>query len=187
MNHSKTDRLKSPILVNLHRMFWLGVIAFIGGIVATVRTGHIGGILVAFFASLWIMFAILAIAQEHGNRVKKKENAKSLMLGISGLLLQIGSGDSALREMSHIHALMFVVGTWLLIWGLCYYAEAKGRSGYWGFCGLLSIFGFIILALLRNDNQQTQLPEQEGNEGQLIASESTPEPEPIDSTPPEDE
>ena len=180
-------------------MFWLGVIAFIGGIVACIVTGSIGGILVTFFASLWIMFAILAIAQEHGDHVKTEENSKSLTLGLSGLLLQfLGSpnprqhrsllsdpilGPDTAGEMSHIPALMVVVGTFLLIWRLCYYAKAKGRSGYWGFCGLLSIFGVIILALLRNDHQQAQLPEQEGNEGQPTAPEPTAEPPP-DTTPP---
>ena len=43
-------------------------------------------------------------------------------------------------------ALFAVFAGWALFtWGCCHYAKAKGHSGWWGFLGLLSIVGLLIL------------------------------------------
>ena len=44
-------------------------------------------------------------------------------------------------------AILIYGGFLLLIWGLWNYAKGKGYKGVWGLLGLLSIFGFMILAL----------------------------------------
>lgn len=49
-----------------------------------------------------------------------------------------------------------IVGTALIMVGIAYYAESKGRSPYWGLLGLLShtiiglIISIIILACLKD-------------------------------------
>lgn len=43
---------------------------------------------------------------------------------------------------------MTLVGSIMLLVGLALYAQAKGRSRWWGLMGLFSIFGIIALALL---------------------------------------
>ncbi len=45
---------------------------------------------------------------------------------------------------------LLVVGLVLWIWGLRHYAMSKGYHAAWGFLGLLSILGLLILALLPN-------------------------------------
>ena len=70
--------------------------------------------------------------------MKKAENSKSLIVGLPGIVLQVGG--LGLGEQNY-----FLLGTVLLIWGLWYYAKAKDRAGYWGFCGLLSILGLSMV------------------------------------------
>ena len=89
-------------------------------------------------------------------------NRKSLLLGIPGLLIQIGfallphlavalGADPTVR-MPPWMALGLIlgplVGAVLLIVGLSYYAKGKGYSAVLGLLGLLSCFGLLILALL---------------------------------------
>ena len=44
-------------------------------------------------------------------------------------------------------AIVIYGGFLLLIWGLWNYAKGKGYKGVWGLLGLLSVFGFVVLAL----------------------------------------
>jgi len=53
-------------------------------------------------------------------------------------------------------ALASLLGTVLFIIGLCYYAKAKGRSGWWGLMGFLSLIGLIVLACLKDYNKQSK-------------------------------
>ena len=113
------------------------------------------------------------------SNMKKAENSKSLMLGVPGILLQMvgySGAQGASEEVAPLCILLQLAGTVLLIWGLWYYAKAKDRAGYWGFCGLLSILGLIILACLRDEHQET--PD--------AASKSTADLN-TDPTPPEDQ
>jgi hypothetical protein len=91
----------------------------------------------------------------------QKYNRISLALGIPGLLLQIASQfivnlykNPAAQMQSEILPIIatagLMVGTVLLIIGLCYYAKAKGYSAVYGFLGLLSCIGLIILALMKD-------------------------------------
>jgi len=73
----------------------------------------------------------------------------------------IGVGLGMLAQLSgffvsyyvHIGILLWLAaisiygGFLLLIWGLWNYAKGKGYKGAWGLLGLLSIFGFAVLAL----------------------------------------
>lgn len=78
-----------------------------------------------------------------------KYNNVSLSLGAPGLILQV-VGNVLGASNPGLGGLLILGGTGLLIAGLAYYAIAKGRSGWWGLCGLLSIIGLIILACLKD-------------------------------------
>ena len=87
-------------------------------------------------------------------------NRRSLLIGVPGLLMQIvgqvvinvvadSSGDSAGAALVALGGLgLILVGTVLLIAGLAFYAQAKGYSWVFGFLGLCSCLGLIILAAL---------------------------------------
>lgn len=66
----------------------------------------------------------------------KSQNRKSLGLGLLGIGIQFVGGPFAL------------LGTIVLIVALSYYAKMRGRSGWWGAAGLLSILGFFLLYFL---------------------------------------
>jgi hypothetical protein len=54
-------------------------------------------------------------------------------------------------------AAIFIYGGFLLlIWGLWNYAKGKGYKGAWGLLGLLSIFGFVILALFPDRRKEVK-------------------------------
>ena len=67
----------------------------------------------------------------------KKKNRLSLLIGLAGILFQVGVGG------------YFVwLGTLLFIGALVVYAQMRGRSAWWGAFGFLSIFGFFVLYFL---------------------------------------
>jgi hypothetical protein len=78
-------------------------------------------------------------------------NKLSFLFGVPGILLQVvgavmrQSGDNA-----DMGLMVQLVGTGLLIAGLCYYAQAKGRNPAWCLMGFLSIIGLIVLACLED-------------------------------------
>ena len=82
-------------------------------------------------------------------------NRLSLVLGTLGLLLYIvgsatvGCGESPLA-LARIAIAAFLGGTVLLVVGLALYAKAKRRHWAWGFVGLLSLPGFLVLGLLED-------------------------------------
>ena len=76
--------------------------------------------------------------------MKKAENSKSLIVGLPGIVLQVGG--LGLGEQNY-----FLLGTVLLVWGCWYYVKAKGRAGEWALLGVLSVIGFIILACLSDE------------------------------------
>ncbi|MEC7566430.1 MAG: hypothetical protein VX738_12180 [Planctomycetota bacterium] len=86
--------------------------------------------------------------------MRKKENSKSLMIGVPGIVLQMVGNffkpEDSGGEGAILCGLLMLAGTVLLIWGLWYYAKSRDRSGYWSLCGLLSCIGIIILACLRD-------------------------------------
>lgn len=78
------------------------------------------------------------------------ENRKSLMIGVPGIILQIG-GNIITRtneDLALVGLLLLVLGSVLLCVGLGFYAKAKGHHPAFGLLGLLSILGLIILALM---------------------------------------
>lgn len=95
-----------------------------------------------------------------------KYNRTSLMLGVPGLLLQIGcfvgasagaantrpqqpgANPASMESMPIIFQLGVFLGGGMLIVGLCYYAKAKGYNPLWGLVGLLSCLGLLILAVM---------------------------------------
>lgn len=78
------------------------------------------------------------------SRTISRLNNLSLLLGGPGLLLQ-GAGNVTGGV---VGAVMMLVGTALLIWGLTYYAKMRGQSPWFGLLGLLSCVGMVILLLL---------------------------------------
>ena len=88
---------------------------------------------------------------------KKRNTTISLSLGIPGLLLNIGGGvvsSMSIRDGS-IDLMIFLVGlgvgllgSILLVVGLCFYAKSKGQAAAFGLLGLLGIIGLIVLACL---------------------------------------
>jgi len=78
-----------------------------------------------------------------------KYNNVSLALGTPGLILQV-IGQVLGASNPGLGGLLILAGTGLLVAGLSYYAIAKGRSGWWGLAGFLSLIGLIILACLKD-------------------------------------
>ena len=77
----------------------------------------------------------------------KEYNRKSLYYGIPGLCVQIIGVIAS-------SPLLVLVGGIFLIVGLCMYAKAKGRHYAWGFFGLLSWIGIIVLACLNDESKE---------------------------------
>lgn len=75
----------------------------------------------------------------------KTLNNKSLAFGIPGLLIQ--------GIFLFINPFISLLGTILLIVGLAYYSKAKGHSGWFGFFGLLSWVGIIVLIALKDKHK----------------------------------
>jgi hypothetical protein len=100
----------------------------------------------------------LAIGDRFGHRCRviAHYNNKSLVYGAPGLVLQIGCQMRMRAEPPRgggdLVLCMFgsLVGTVLLFAGCSYYAKAKGRSFAWGLVALLSCFGLVILACLKD-------------------------------------
>ncbi len=78
----------------------------------------------------------------------------SLPLMATGLVAQ-GAGCLLRWSFPGVGGLVSLVGTLLLIVGLAYRAKDKGRSGAWGLCGVFSIVGVIIVAMLGNRANRT--------------------------------
>jgi hypothetical protein len=89
-------------------------------------------------------------------------NRKSLAFGVPGIILQLAGNFMARAEAFGLSSpgsggppggaglwlVVSVLGTILLIYGLCLYAKSKGYHPAFGLLGLLSILGIIILAVL---------------------------------------
>jgi hypothetical protein len=77
--------------------------------------------------------------------MNQADNKTSLTIGVPGLILQpVGS----MLVGGNLGYAITLVGTVLLITGLCYYARAKGYHMAFGALGLLSCVGLVILAVL---------------------------------------
>lgn len=61
-----------------------------------------------------------------------------------------------------------VVGYGLFIFGCVQYALAKGRSGFWGLLGCLSLIGLIVLVLLKDYGVQPRRPHGFAAAGQRV-------------------
>jgi|GEM_PF-1030286 len=96
----------------------------------------------------------------------RAKNNMSLLLGIPGLLIQLIAyiaGPFLAEQMSfsdklalEISLVGLLVGTGLLIAGMCYYARAKGQSGWYGLLGFLGIIGLIVLGALPDRHAHSQ-------------------------------
>ena len=51
-------------------------------------------------------------------------------------------------------AILIYGGFLSLIWGLWNYAKGKGYKGVWGLLGLLSVFGFAVLAFFPDKKKE---------------------------------
>lgn len=77
----------------------------------------------------------------------KKYNNISLTWGAPGIIIQIVGKTAGIP-------IFLILGTVLLMVGLAYYAKSKGRSSAWCLAGFLSIFGLIILGLLKDFHKE---------------------------------
>ncbi len=91
-----------------------------------------------------------------------EQKSKSLAFGIPGLVFQVGcmTLSGILAPKTGVHsaaspelitmslAVGSLIGVILLIVGLRHYAKAKGYGPEYGFLGLLSLLGILILAVL---------------------------------------
>jgi len=85
----------------------------------------------------------------------KKYNNISLAVGAPGIILQIVGFVMSSGESQGASPLI-LLGTIMLMVGLGYYAAAKGRSPLWCLAGCAGILGLILLALLKDlDEQKT--------------------------------
>jgi hypothetical protein len=73
----------------------------------------------------------------------------SLPLITVGLVAQ-GAGWLLRWSFPAVGGLISLLATVMVIVGLSYRAMDKGRSPAWGLCGLLSILGVIVVAMLSN-------------------------------------
>lgn len=94
----------------------------------------------------------------------QRYNNISLIAGVPGILLQIGSRIVPPRLLANAEnmaphqiqliiaasTLSALVGTALLLVGLAYYAKAKKRSPWWCLFAFLSCLGLIVLACLKD-------------------------------------
>ena len=85
-----------------------------------------------------------------------EEYKKKANIGIlAGLVLSIGArlamgGLEPGSPVAFVLAGVSIIGTVTFIWGCVQYALAKGRSGWWGAFGLLSLIGLLVLVLLKD-------------------------------------
>ena len=115
----------------------------------------------------WDPLSTLHLAS--GTDMIKRYNNLSLALGVPGIILQfagqvMSDGNSAADADLILGLLVSLIGTGLLIAGLSYYAIAKGHSGWWGLCGLLSCLGLLILALLKDESVNLEAYEKQERE-----------------------
>lgn len=75
----------------------------------------------------------------------KKYNKLSLFYGVPGFLLQ-----GLIIVPYPVFRILGLLGLVLFIIGLSYYAKSIGRHPTWGFLGLLSWFGIIIILCLKD-------------------------------------
>ena len=78
----------------------------------------------------------------------------SLPLITIGLVAQ-GVGWLLRWSFPAVGIVLFALATLMVIVGLAYRAKDKGRSFAWGLCGVLSILGVAIVAMLANRSNRT--------------------------------
>jgi hypothetical protein len=83
-------------------------------------------------------------------------NHLSLLIGVPGIILQFVGLYLKISQHSPAGQPVAIVATILLAIGLAFYAKAIGRNPVWGFLGLLSIIGLLILASLKDLTIQTR-------------------------------
>jgi len=98
------------------------------------------------------ILAALCIArfQNKGERVNKRCNNISFVFGVPGFFLQFAG--SAMNQ-----PLVLIIGSVLLMIGLAYYAKGKKRNPAWCLMGFLPIVGIIVLACLKDREEEPTL------------------------------
>ena len=82
-----------------------------------------------------------------------KHNKTSLVIGISGVILQYGSAVF-LWDYSQIAFPGILLGTLLIAIGLAFYLKAKARSLAFLIIGIVPVIGLVVLALLSDHSNQ---------------------------------
>jgi ABC-type multidrug transport system permease subunit len=95
-----------------------------------------------------------------------KFTRKSLVYGVPGLLLQKGSllgfvgmgyTHTDADWLNYLLWAAYLVGTVLLIIGLCEYADNKGQNRVWGVFAGLSLIGLVVLLCLTDKKKRSNL------------------------------
>ena len=92
-----------------------------------------------------------AVSPAEADAIRKRIaslNSRSLLIGTIGIVMQVCGRSMSATGDGATGALLTLVGTATLIVGLIYYAQMRGRSGWWGLLGLLSCIGIVFLLLL---------------------------------------
>jgi hypothetical protein len=77
-------------------------------------------------------------------------NHLSLLIGVPAIILQFLALYLKIYKHSPAGQPIAIVATIMLTIGLTLYAKSIGRNPAWGLVGLLSIFGLLILASLKD-------------------------------------
>lgn len=86
--------------------------------------------------------------------IESHKNRANIFI-IIGLIMSIGAniwsrslppGDSMIA----VALVISIIGTVVFVFGCMEYAQAKGRSRWWGLFGLLSLIGLLVLVLLKD-------------------------------------
>jgi len=96
----------------------------------------------------------------------KQKNNLSLLIGVPGILVQVlgfaaGPILAPTLSINTDFAVLLglgvsLIGTVMLIAGMCIYASAKEQSPWWGLMGLLGIIGLIVLSVLPDKHLEKQ-------------------------------
>lgn len=79
---------------------------------------------------------------------KKYQRNSSLGVGIGLILYVLGGFFASAYELNTLGGIVVLFGYILFVWGCYQYAKSKGYTWAFGFLGILTILGLIILVLL---------------------------------------
>ncbi|MDG9667351.1 hypothetical protein ONV78_06330 [Hahella sp. CR1] len=81
------------------------------------------------------------------------EHKRNTNIGVGlGVIMQL-AGKSMSATSPTMGFIVVLLGIVLFVWGCGQYAKSKGYSGVWGFLGLFSLIGLIILVFMKDKDR----------------------------------